>query len=119
MKTNSTTTKILAPEDIHDGQFVSLLDEIGEHISCFFPSDATLDGPAPRRVRWLPDEGELPMRVIAVCLPFVLVERADGQNRVLDVRHHRLTLITDRFGRKAFKRFRPKRPKSSRRRTRE
>ena len=39
----------------------------------------------------------MPMKVVEVCLPFVLVERATGRHRTLDVRRHKLARVSDRY----------------------
>lgn len=111
MKTKTQSRMLarpLAPEDIRPGFYVALLHVIGEHLSW-----AALDEPSwrrlePVRVQWLPPHwlGRHPMKVIEVCLPYVLVKEADGDYQTLDVRRHRLARVTRKLGQTAFERVR-------------
>lgn len=103
-KETTELSKQLAPEDVRRGQFVCVLYIIDETIP-FFGGDSSAWGRTePLRYRLLPWRGVRPMRVIDVCLPYVLVKRADGYHQTLDVRQHRLARVSERFGRMAFKR---------------
>lgn len=96
-----TLAQAVTPEDIRPDDYVSVLYEIWELLSL-----ASLDDwrpIEPRRVRFLPDDVG-PMRVVEVCLPFVLVCAANGKHRTIDVRKCRLARVSERFGRKTFKR---------------
>ncbi|MFH1746191.1 MAG: hypothetical protein ABIG44_04020 [Planctomycetota bacterium] len=99
-------SRALAPEEIRPGYYVAVLYVIGEYFSCAALEDAGWRNVEPVRVRMLPWYAEHPMKVIEVCLPFVLVKEADGDYRTLDVRKHRLARVTRRFGRKASERVR-------------
>lgn len=97
----------LAPEDIRPGDHVCVLQVLQEYLPlwCLFESDTWKD-PQPLRFRWLPADGDTPLRVIEVCVPFLLVEQVDGSHRTLDLRRHRLARVSEQFGRRAFKRLR-------------
>jgi hypothetical protein len=58
----------------------------------------------PIRVTLMPGQAQ-PMKVVEVCLPFVLVRKASGKHETLDVRRYRFARVSKEFGRKAFKRF--------------
>ena len=100
--------KVIAPEDIREGMYVALFSETVEHWPCGDDGAATSKPARPARMDWLPDDGAAPVRVAAVCLPFVLVRRTDGKLGTLDVRRYRLARVSKRFGRRAFERPRRK-----------
>lgn len=104
MEFESSLIKLAAPEDLEPGQYVAIYDELREYMTC-----ALFEGPtATSRVvqlRWLPDEDELPLRIVEVCVPFVLARRADGRHRTLDLRRYRLARLTPAFGREVFRRY--------------
>ena len=101
---NRKLCKELAPEDVRRGQFVSVLYIIDETVPFSVDADSPWRSKEPLRYKLLPWQGVRPMRVIDVCLPFVLVKQADGFHQTLDVRQSRLAHVSERFGRLAFKR---------------
>ena len=101
---NRKLSKELAPEDVRRGQFVSVLYIIDETVPFSFDADSPWRRNEPLRYKLLPWQGVRPMRVIDVCLPYVLVKQADGFHQTLDVRQQRLARVSERFGRLAFKR---------------
>ena len=104
----------LAPEDVRPGDYVCVFQVVDEHLPfwCLFDSNSWKD-PQPVRLRWLPADGDTPLRVIETCVPFLLVEQVDGTHRTLDLRRHRLARVSERFGRRAFKRLRRRTEKRS------
>lgn len=77
----------LAPEDFQPGAMVAILNEIGEYPSFFWCADAsTLPPDEPVRIRWRAGDGGRPLKVVAVCLPFVCLEDPCGGVRTIDVR---------------------------------
>ena len=97
--------KALAPEDVHKGDFVSLM-----HVTCELPSflwcaDATVLPPHELvRIQFLPWEGFELLKVESVCLPFVLTKRPTGACRTLDLRSCQLARLDRRFAKMAWKR---------------
>ena len=104
MEFETKLIKLAAPEDLEPGQYVAIYDELREYLTC-----ALLEGPTATsqvvQLRWLPDEDELPLRIIEVCVPFVLARRADGGHRTLDLRRYRLARLSPTFGREVFRRY--------------
>lgn len=96
-----STTRILAPEDIAPGQFVSAIYRIYERPagSCCDESIASREV-GVLRCRLNADDG--PYRVLEVCLPFVLVEDADGDKSQLDTRDTTIARLSDAYGERAF-----------------
>jgi hypothetical protein len=99
--------RTLAAEDLRRGDFVSILHEILEYPSFYWSCDAQL---------WPPDElvrltcpssdGGTPLKVKAICLPFVFVKQPNGQHRALDVRRHRLVRLVRDYARPVWKALR-------------
>ena len=101
-KTSRRMAKSLAPEDVRPGMFVALLHDVDE----FLPFVYLTEAPGMRevellRVSSLPEYVQ-PMKVIEVCLPYVLVRCTNRRHRAIDVRRCRLARVTARFARAAF-----------------
>lgn len=106
---NNQTARCLAPEDIQRGMYVSMIKVIAEVLPFCWDMDPHAMITTPLSIAWLPPEDEVaPMKVLRVCLPFVLVKGVDGNQRTLDVRRYRLAQLSDQFGREAFYRRRSK-----------
>jgi len=92
--TRSTLARALAPEDVRLGDFVALLDEIFELPSYWWCVDSSLH---PRdqlvRIRMIPTQENVPLKVKSVCLPFVLAKNPAGDKRTLDLRRCRLARL--------------------------
>ena len=99
-----TISQPLAPEDIRAGDFVSLLQVVSEVLPFFFMEDVQYRKVETVKITHLPHSTR-PLEVVEVCLPFVLVKGTDGKHETLDVRRHRLARLSQRYGKKAFKRF--------------
>ena len=101
-KDEKTISKALPPEDIRPGDYVSVTHVLGEFLPCF--SEMPWQPVELIRVMMLPWQVQ-PMKVVEVCLPFVLVRKVSGKHETLDVRRYRLARVSKDFGRKAFKRL--------------
>lgn len=91
------------PDDICVGSFVAVLCETYEwpEFSCFGGAkEAGSDG--VQRVTLVPNETKPPVRIEAVCVPFVFVVDAGGKRQVFDMRRIRLARVSNRFGRSVF-----------------
>src|SRR6476661_7811891 len=108
----STTTPVyacrsLAAEDLRCGDFVSILHETVEFPSFWWDCDGHLLPPhEPVRLTCLSSDGGTPLKVKAICLPFVFVKKPCGQHRTLDVRRHRLVRLSPEYGEKVWKAMR-------------
>ncbi len=73
----------LAPEDIRTGAYVAIARLCVEYPSFLWCDGVpSLAADEPVRIEWLPPSGGMPLRVEAVCLPFVLVRSPDGERRL-------------------------------------
>ena len=111
----SNIARNLAPEDINPGIYVSVMHVVYQHVSWFCDPEPWQKG-EPTQSLLLPDNGGRPLKVVEVCLPFVLVEKVNGKHSTLDVRRHRLALLTQRYGDAVFVRAKAKRKAKHRRR---
>jgi len=111
--TESTLAKSLAPEDVRVGDFVTQLHEIREWPAFFWFCDSTYEQREELlRIRLLPEKSGIPLKVEAVCLPFVLVKPAKGKPFTLDVRRSRLARLSRDYARIAWKSHKKKKRKS-------
>ena len=101
MDTESRVAQIVAPEDLAKGQYVTPLSSTREHMPLFCSDDAFRGRSEPFRLTWTP-KAKAPVRVVDVCLPFVLIETPKGRTRMIDLRRYRLARVADRFGRVLF-----------------
>jgi len=94
----------LAPEDIQRGMYVTPLYRVDEFMPGFSVDEAKRGGVKPLQVRWLPYDGGEPLKVLEVCLPFVLVNDRDGDRQTIDTRQVHLAQLSERYGWRAQKR---------------
>lgn len=102
MTLNTHITRRLAPEDIVPGVFVVILHAVHEVYlpGCF--SDVPGSTPTPVRLTCTDCADGEPRRVLAVCLPFVQTQDAQGNRCVLDIRRHALALVNEEYALEAF-----------------
>lgn len=98
------TIRSVAPEDIRVDSFVTVTEEILELSVCQL--DQTLHRADPIRIAWRSDEAGTPLRVVDVCLPFLLVKDPVDGHRTIDLRRQRIVRLANRFGRAAYARLR-------------
>lgn len=105
--TTSTETNVsrsLAAEDLRCGDFVAILHEIVEWPSFFWSCDVQLLPPDELvRLQCRVTDGGTPLKVKAICLPFVFVKKPCGQHRILDVRQHRLVRLSSDYSKPVWK----------------
>lgn len=95
MKVTSATTdavKTVAPEDLRVGDFVTILltdCQFPTHFWQWFPPKVPEGQPVT--LTFMPSDNiGVPLKVVAICLPFVAVENADEEQRSLDIRQCKL-----------------------------
>ena len=108
----STLAKSLAPEDVCVGDYVTQLHEIREWPTFFWFCDSTFEQREELlRIRLVPENGGVPLKVKSVCLPFVLVKPAKGKLFTLDVRRSRLARLSKSYARIAWQSHKKKKKK--------
>ena len=100
----------IAPEDLRCGDFVAILSVIHEYPSFLWCCDS---GMVPReepvRMSYIWADGGVPLKIKAVCLPFVFVKDPAGNYRNLDTRLCRLVRLSPGYAKKVRKTLRKKR----------
>lgn len=100
----------VAPEDLRLGDMVALLNETWEYPSFLWCPDASMLTPdEPVRIRWRSSSAGLPLKVRAVCLPFVFLEDPQRQYRTVDIRQVEFVRLERRYARMVWKRLRQQR----------
>ncbi|MCA9240450.1 MAG: hypothetical protein KDA37_09630, partial [Planctomycetales bacterium] len=115
---NTTLARPIAAEDLRAGDSVAVLYETYEYVSFLWGCDASLLAhDQPVRVSFRPRRPGLPLRVVDLCLPFVLVKAPGGRALTLDVRGCQLVKLDPRYAkrvRKSLKKPGAKRRKAKR-----
>jgi hypothetical protein len=102
----ATLAKALAPEEIRPGDLVTPLHMIVEVPSYFWCEDCwSLPREQVVRIRYTPTSDGLPLKVKSICVPFVLVKQASGDQLTIDLRKCQLARLDRRYGKRAWKAF--------------
>jgi hypothetical protein len=100
----TNVSRSLAAEDLRCGDFVAILHEIVEWPSFFWSCDGQVLPPDELvRLQCRVTDGGIPLKVKAICLPFVFVKKPCGQHRILDVRQHRLVRLSSDYSEPVWK----------------
>jgi hypothetical protein len=113
MKTNCASqlepsaAATVAGEDLACGDYVSLLNQAVDLPSYLWDSCGTSLSPHEMvRLRFIPDEAGQPLKVIAICLPFVYAETPKGVVTIIDTRQTQLVRLNRRCAKVVWKRLR-------------
>lgn len=108
-ESRSTLARVLAPEDVRPGDYVALLEEIYELPSYWWRTDSALESRDELvRIRMIPTQENLPLKVKSVCLPFVLAKKPTGERQTLDLRRCRLARLDADYAATAWKAYKKK-----------
>ncbi|MBN2217334.1 MAG: hypothetical protein JW719_08150 [Pirellulales bacterium] len=100
---NVELAKSLAAEDVRCGDLVAILDVVCEYPSFLWNGDSQLLSPHdPIRVRWRSPAPSRPLKVKAICLPYLLVKSPNGRHATLDTRQCRLVRLSGAYAKKAW-----------------
>lgn len=86
-----TLAATVCAEDVACGDYVAVLSETVSVPSYLWDCCAMLSPHEMVQLKWIPDSAGQPLKVIAVCLPFVYVKFATGGVATIDTR--RLQLV--------------------------
>lgn len=93
-----TAAKVLAPDDLCVGDYVSVIRRTNEYLSFCWSGDAhLLPAESPVRVTWIPSKVAAPRKVLAVCLPFVFLVDNNKKYEQVDVRMTQLARVDKAF----------------------
>ena len=100
---DSPIAATIAPEDLRQGEFVAVLSEIIE-VPSFLWTESLSGGQEPLvRVRKIPTDERVPLKIKAICLPFVFAKTPSGQHRTLDVRLVHLARLERNYAKRVWK----------------
>ena len=98
----------VAGEDLACGDYVSVLNETVDLPSYLWDGcGATLPPHELVRLNVIPDEAGRPLKVIAICLPFVYATAPSGRVATLDPRRTRLVRLDPRCAKTVWKEMKP------------
>jgi hypothetical protein len=103
---STTTAASVAPEDLKCGDFVAVLSEVIEVPSYLWMNLVTTERETLFRMRCIPSGTGLPLKVKAICLPFVFVKPPTGQFETIDIRRVQLVRLDESYGRKVWRSLR-------------
>ncbi|MEX2216912.1 MAG: hypothetical protein WD768_22555 [Phycisphaeraceae bacterium] len=97
-------SRVIGPEDVKTDQFVTITHVMYELLpdECTSIPQRVID---PLRVTLMCPCAGRPMKVVEVCLPFVLVKDPAGTHLTIDLRRYQIALLSNTFGRKAFRKI--------------
>lgn len=99
----TTMAATAAPEDLKRGDYVSILNEVVEFPTCCWLELPMRAAEEPVRVRFMSLDAGVPLKVQAVCLPFVFVRHPNGRLETLDVRRLQLARVGRGYARTVWK----------------
>lgn len=114
MKTNtkpaleSTVAATVAAEDVSCGDYVAVLSYVYElptylwaTCSDYLPAEEII------RVKMIPDDAGAPLKVLAICLPFIYAVTATGEMKTLDLRRQQIVRLDRASAKQVWKQLRP------------
>ncbi|MCA9154275.1 MAG: hypothetical protein KDA55_13870 [Planctomycetales bacterium] len=108
-----TVAASVAPEDLRCGDFVAVLSEVIELPSFLWFGSLPFEQDEPMRTRFLPTDAGTPLKVRAICLPFVFVESPSKDCQTLDVRRVQLARLAPSYAQNVWTRQRKQLKKRS------
>jgi hypothetical protein len=98
---------MVAPEDLRRGDFIAVLSEIVELPSFLWTETLPSARDKLVRLRRLPTEDRAPLKVKAICLPFIFVKLPSSQFQTIDVRLASLVRLEKDYAKTVWKLLRP------------
>ena len=104
MRKQVEPSRVIGPEDVKPDQFVTITHVTHEFVAeaCTSLGRSVVE---PSRVTFMSECAGRPLKVVDVCLPFVLVKDPMGTHFPVDLRKYQIALLSDAFGKKAFKKI--------------
>jgi hypothetical protein len=108
-ESDTTTAATIAGEDIACGDYVSSLTEIASFPSFLWDSCGAVLSPHELvRLQIIPTGAGQPLKVIAICLPFVYAKRPNGELATLDTRRVQLVRLNRKCAKAVWKELQPR-----------
>lgn len=97
METQTLSKRVLSPEDIQVGDQIALthihIQLVPDMIEVFLAGQ-TIE---PIRMTAMPGDSGWPIKVLAVCLPFLMTETVTGSRCVIDTRRYEFVRVSDAY----------------------
>ena len=97
----------VGPEDLRCGDYVAVLSQIVEVPSFMWDGALPSERDELVRVRRVPTDDRAPLKIEAICLPFVFVKQPDGTFETIDVRLVTLARLQKSYAKTVWKSLRP------------
>ncbi len=109
--TGISVVRQVRADDVCVGDYVVVMHESYDFVSmsCFSDTDSM----KVERVTVLPNQTKSPVRIEAVCVPFLMVKAVGGKRTMVDMRRVQLAQVSGRFGQAVFAAMQPKKSKKS------
>src|SRR5262245_44709770 len=95
-KTSQGAARQLAPEDVRAGDYICVMKVLQEYMPYWALLEESWKPPELIRLTWMPADSGTPLKVVEVCVPFVLVQQVDGSHKTLDLRRHQIGRLSER-----------------------
>jgi hypothetical protein len=120
MKTRSSTNTevclaaMVAAEDLQRGDFVAIFNEIEELPSFLWCCDGyALPREQLVQIRHRAGDDSMPLKIKALCLPFVFLKGSDGTCRTVDLRQCELVRLNRKYAKSVWRHLRKERKRSA------
>ena len=100
--------KSVGLEDLRVGDYVTFL-QVSYQYPSFLWCDLSQPQDEPVQITYLPIRAGIPLKIKAICLPFLVVTGPDKKSDTIDVRQCRLARLDDEYARVAWKALKKKR----------
>ncbi len=95
-------SRLIGPEDVRPGQYVTVSEKTWQILCMPEACGGIAEEPWVAHVSGWPDGAGWPLRVVRVCLPYVLAVNAAGEHVTVDLRCHRLSRLSKAYGKAVF-----------------
>ena len=94
----------VAPEDLNCGDFVAALNTVYQFPSFLWCCDgSSIEPDEPVHVRFRATGAGMPLKIKAICLPFVFVRLPDGKKQTMDVRQTQFVRLNAEYAKAVWK----------------
>jgi hypothetical protein len=110
----TSSVRRLAPEDVARGDYLAVLHDVYEIMpfGCFDEAPLRTERP-PIRLAFIPREPRALLKVVSVCVPFVVVRNPAGEHSTLDLRLCAVGRVDRQHAERVWKVYRRKSRKST------
>lgn len=77
---------VVAPEDLNCGDFVAALNVVYQFPSFMWDCDSTVPPDEPVNVQFRAPNAGMPLKIKAICLPFIFVKLPNRTTQTMDIR---------------------------------